>query len=355
MKRKIQYNKNSLKKRYEESYDSRTKGYIAGRSIIDWHKVADDLGKEPVFYKPKEGWNKIIIVPFIISSKKHPGVVRKKYEIGDLDYFLDIFVHRRIGLGKDDIVCPQATFGKPCPICQLAEQKKQEGLKEEYQRLKPTRRVLYNVIDLKDLDAGLQIFEVSYFLFEKELVSASKNYYDDGEIVNFADPEEGSIIKFRAENETFKRTGKDYLVYKNFSFLERQETIDDDLIAEAVAFDKYLNVLDYDEIVGILDNANASVEDEEEQNFEEENKFDEKPKQSKLSKFLHKSRDIEEDETEEEEEEEKPTRKLKKHTNENKKLVCPYGHKFGFDCDAFADCDNCPLWEQCSLYNSKLK
>jgi len=54
--------------------------------------------------------------------------------------------------------------------------------------------------------------------------------------------------------------------------------------------------------------------------------------------------DLEEDE----EDEEEPTPKKGK-TPSNKKVnnKCPYGHKFGKDCEKFDDCDECESWNDC--------
>lgn len=69
-----------------------------------------------------------------------------------------------------------------------------------------------------------------------------------------------------------------------------------------------------------------------------------------------------EDEDEEEEEPEPPKTKAKakakttpktkakpaaKEKSSGKKNKCPYGHKFGVDCEEYDECDDCELWEEC--------
>lgn len=358
--KKVNYNKDSLTKKYEESFRTKDKGQFVSKQTIDWTKVAEEKGREIQFFQVKEGWNKIIIVPYIIQSKNHPGVARKKFEIGDLDYNLDYFVHRMVGLNRDDVVCLKSNYGMNCPICQISDKMREDGNKDEYQRLKPTRRVLYNIIDMNNIDAGLQVFDVSYFLFEKELISASRSFNEDGTIVNFADPIEGAVIKFRAEKEKFGVNGKDYFVYKNFSFMQRNESLPDELIEQAISFDKYLEIYSSDEIIDILDGVKEEeVEVKERIDKEEpkklnlsskEEKTDKSSLLSSLASKISKSNvnKFEESEEIEEQQQDKKEEKVVSEVNKESK-DCPYGHGFGVDCDSYDDCDKCKLWKDCSL------
>ncbi len=37
--------------------------------------------------------------------------------------------------------------------------------------------------------------------------------------------------------------------------------------------------------------------------------------------------------------------------NEANHTTCPYGYKFGKECDFHSECDYCPYWESCINYD----
>ena len=150
--------KDQMKKRTEEH--NREKDYGgSGAQILDLSNLED-----AAFFKPEEGKHLIDIIPYEIKTGNHP-----KYDKGDLDYLLEYYVHYNVGPGKDRFVCMAKTFGKPCPICEELEILKANKADEKtIDALQPKRRVLYNVIDLNEEEKGIQLFETSHFLFEKE-------------------------------------------------------------------------------------------------------------------------------------------------------------------------------------------
>ena len=78
--------KGGLAKRYQASYES--KGSSGGKSgVMDYKKVDGDVE----FFSPKEGRNRINIIPYTIKTKNHPLVRKGEFEIGDKDYVMDIF------------------------------------------------------------------------------------------------------------------------------------------------------------------------------------------------------------------------------------------------------------------------
>ena len=372
--------KGGLAKRYKASYESKgSSGRNAG--IMDWKKVDGEVQ----FFSPAEGRNRINIIPYTIKSKNHPLVKKGEFEVGDKDYVMDIFVHRGVGPSEASVLCLKNTYGKPCPICEQSALLRKQGKEDEAGALKPSRRVFYNVQDLKNPDV-LKVFEASHYLFEKELIDEARDD-EEGGFVDFADEESGKEIKFRCSKTS--KGGFEFNEFKSFSFEDRDENIPDELLESAISFDEIMNVPTYEEAEKILygrdedddgededevpakksskkavakdDDEDADDEeepapkktakkkpavdeDEDDEDLDEDEEEEEKP----AKKRIKKSKVVEEDEQEDEDDEppaKKPSKKEKDCGGDCKK--CPFGHKFGEDADKFDDCDDCDIWDKC--------
>ena len=382
--------KGGLAKRYQASYEN--KGSSGARvSVMNFKNLdRDDIE----FFSPKEGRNRINIIPYIIKSKNHPLVKRGEFEIGDKDYVMDVFVHRGVGPSEASVLCLKETYGKPCPICEQIAVLKKQGKESEAGALKPSRRVFYNVQDLKEPEK-LKIFETSHFLFEKELIDEARDD-EEGGFVDFADEESGKEIKFRCSKVS--KGGFEFNEYKSFGFEDRDENIPDELIEKAISFDEILNVPTYEEVEKIFYGSDEDEDDEpkskskskskvDDDEDDDEDEDDEPKKPSKKSKYdddedegdeepVKKSKskpepefndDLDEPEFDDEDDEPKSKSKSKSKVDDeddddededdepkSKKKdckgdcgKCPFGHEFGKDTDDFDDCDDCDLWEKC--------
>ncbi len=398
--------KGGLAKRYQASYES--KGSSGNKSgVMDWKKVDGDVE----FFSPKEGRNRINIIPYTIKTKNHPLVKRGEFEVGDKDYVMDIFTHRGVGPSEASVICLKSTYGKPCPICEYAAQLKKQGKEDEAGALKPSRRCFYNVQDCKNPDK-LFVFEASHFLFEKELIDEARDD-EEGGFVDFADEESGKEIKFRCSKVS--KGGFEFNEFKSFSFEDRDENIPDELIESAISFDEIMNVPTYEEVEKILygeddeddepapksknKNREEDEGDEDGEEFEapkkskskrveededdddDDDEEDEKPAKKPVkkpaadddeededdddepaAKSKSKSKAVEDDDdddepkskkkskTDDDEEDEEPV--AKKSSKKDKGCdgdceKCPFGHKFGVDTDEFDDCDDCDIWDKC--------
>ena len=348
---------NSLKERLKHSYESKDRGSGARPSAMDWKKVEDVK-----FFKPKDGKNKINIIPYLIKTKNDPLVKSGDAKVGEQSYMLDLFIHQNIGPTQASVICQKETFGQKCPICEQRQAFYNEGKKEEAAALKAKRTCFYNVQDTKNPD-DIQIWQVSHFLFEKELIEEAKASSDDGDIIDFVDIDEGKAISFRAADVENVINGKKvtFQEFKSFSFSDRDDPLDDSWIKKAVSFDELMKLHTYDEAKKLL------YGDEDEEDSE-----DEKPKSKNKKPVIEddeedEDTDDDEDEVEsenddeeedEEEEEPEPSPKTK-----SKKLVvgvpikkCPAKHVFGKDCDKFPDdCEDCDIWADCAKEQKKLK
>ncbi len=277
--------KGSLSKRYASSYDNKDSGGGSKISVMNWRGVDKDIE----FFSATQGRNRINIIPYTIKSKNHPLVRRGEFEIGEEDYLMDLFVHRGVGINQASVVCLKQNYGKPCPVCEQMNELKKMGKEKEAGELKASRRVFYNVEDVKN-PGKVQIFETSHFLFEKELIDEARDD-EEGGFIDFADVRKGKNICFRAQK--VKKSNFEFTEFKSFSFQDREDPLDEDLLEEAISFDEILQVPTYEEIEKLL-----FGEDEEEEDD------DVKPTKKASKKVVE-----EDDEDDFEEEEEKPVKK----------------------------------------------
>ena len=285
------------KNRYQKAYDNKggeNKGFLDFQS----------LDKEVTFFKPKEGNRyKIIIIPYVVKSKNHPGV-GDFLDIGDTDYVLDIFMHYKIGAEDQDVICLK-NYGKACPICEYDEELKADGKEKEHDKIKQKRRCAYNLLDVSDKDykIKLEVFTTSHYLFEKEMVECAMGYDEDGEMIYFASIKDGKVVQFRAV------TGKNWTEYKAFQFKNRPKDIDvDALVDEAISFDELIKVYSYDELKAILYGQELDDNDPDDE---------ESPREKRRERKRNKAEDEYPDDE------------------------CPHGLKFGKDLDSSDDCEDC--------------
>ena len=358
-----------LAKRYSSSYGSRDGGNSSKGGVINYRNYDGEI----TFFSPAEGKHRINIIPYTIKSKNHPLVKRGEAEVGEQDYIMDFYVHRGVGPAEKSVLCLKNTYGKPCPICEYAASLRKKGKEEEAKALKPSRRAAYNIEDLKE-PGKIKIFETSHYLFEKELIEEARDD-EEGGFIDFADPEDGKEIKFRASKTT--KGNMEFTEFKSFSFEDRDEPISEELLDAAVSFDELLTVPTYEEVEKIL--YGDDEEDEEEDDDEEDEKPSKKskskshdeedePEDEEESDDEDSDEDSDEDEDDEEEEkkpvkkpskksksddedededDEKPSKKSSKKNCKGDCSECPFGHKFGKDCEEFDDCDDCDVWDKC--------
>jgi hypothetical protein len=348
---------NSLKDRLKKSYESKDKGSGTRPSVMDWKKI--DGVK---FYKPKEGRNKLNIIPYIIKTKNDPLVKTNDAKVGEQSYMLDAYIHNNIGPSQAQVFCLREMFGKPCSICEQRQQYYNEGKKDEAAALKAKRICFYNVQDLKNDSNEIQVWQVSHFLFEKELIEEAFASGEDNEPIDFVDIDDGKSVSFRAAETDSVINGKTvkFLEFKSFNFPERDDPLDESWIKKAVSFDELMKYHTYEEAKNLLygededededklikKSKNKKKEIVEDEDDEEEEDIDEDDDEEDDDED---DKEIIEDDDEEEEEPEpvKPQKKNKKSSDK-----CPSGHKFGKDCDKYEDdCDECDIWTNCKKEN----
>jgi len=145
------------------------------------------------FWKPKDGRNIIRILPI-------GGVLPTDWTT---PYpFVLSGVHPNVGLSlRDTIYCARLTHNKACPICQFVWKLwngKDENDIKLAKRIKAYNRVIANIIDLSDVDKGVQ-----KFAFGKTLARKIMSYIEDPEFQPLLDAEKGHnfiVIKKMVDN-----------------------------------------------------------------------------------------------------------------------------------------------------------
>jgi len=346
-------------KRNRQNHENKNRGSSGGGySVIDWGKFKD----KPDFFKLAKGKNKFDIIPFEVKSKNHPDVRRKEINIGDLDIYLDVWVHRNIGPGKAQVTCLSKNYGKSCPICEKQKEAYAADDEKTANALKASRRSIFNV--LVPGSESLQVLETSYACFTKLLVEEANECSEGDDIINYADIEDGMTIKARMVEEKIGKNST-YLDAERIDFEDRDEELEDELIDEAFSFDEGLKVLTAEEMERMLYGADESDDDDEDEDDEEEEapsrkrkkrkpepeeededddeeEEEEPPKKRRKRKPKPEPEEEDDDEDEEEEAPKKSSKKSsKKSTKKGKQPKC-----FG-ECDEHDACDSCKVWDDC--------
>ena len=309
----------SLSGRIEDSAGEVDAKVTGGKSILDFGDT------KPKFFKEKEGWNTFNIIPYEITSKNHPRVKMGKARVGDLDYMLDVWVHRRVGPAKTDVICPKKNFGHECPICNQAGEFWEAGKEKEAKDTWPKRRVFYNVEDTENAKGEIQIFHASFSLFQDEILKQSENR--DGSHIPFADPDVGKLISFKAAAEELGKSK--FFKYPKFEFEDRK-AIKDEMIDKAFDFGKYLKYYTTEEIEAIMFGAEEEVEEDTPP-----------PRQESRSRAVvdEKAESLVDDDDEPPARSRRGRDEEKEEKSEN---PCPAGLRFGKDLDKDEACDDCP-------------
>ena len=147
-------------------------------------------------YSPKAGNNQVEIIIYIVPENgwnlsRKPGLPA---------YELTYFAHRDVGPNGDWYICAAKMASKPCPICEHRHQlvKTTKADDKEGQNLitalLPKERQLWNVYDYDQGEKGVQIWDMSYHLFGKQLNSRITTSREDKEYEFFSDPEAGMTL-----------------------------------------------------------------------------------------------------------------------------------------------------------------
>jgi len=264
------------------------------------------------------------IMPYKVTSKKHPEYEALKEDDWMEDYKLDLYVHKSVGPSNKNMVCPNKNYGKACPICEEHDRlKEEEGLDwkdDKLYALRPKNRSFFNVIDLED-KSTLKIFEHSYGWFTKNLLAQIKRKSKKREYLLGDISEDGVTIEFQFEKSTYN--GKTFPgEVKSFSFEERDTGYTDEDIENAPKLDTMVKLSTYEEISNVF--------------FGEEDSEDSDD-----------SKDTSDEASKEEPEKKSSRREHSKEKEEETEPVCPADLTFGEDIDVKGCLEDCKFYDEC--------
>lgn len=312
-------------------------------------------GKKIDFFNPtKEGLYTITILPYEVT-----GYHLHRIDKGDFWYTRPFLVHKGLGVdGKQTRVCAR-TFGKKCPICQTYYDNKGNA---EYATFKPKKRNLYLVYVEEMAENGVMLYDMPEIWFEESLQSLVKTAQDirakelasdnpnekkikkaDDQIFFYL-PDSAYTLQVRLEKKPFK--GKDFFCASSITFTER-EGIPEEIYEDLLHLDEILVETPVEELEALLygtpvgdESSESDEEDDLPVTYEAEADEDEKENASPARR----GRERKEPEPEEEKKEEPPVSGRRRRGGEVKEEEdtpkCPYGHRFGKDCDTKDECIN---------------
>lgn len=151
-------------------------------------------GLQHELWKQETGAHVLDIIPWL-AGKNYPHQPENSYQ-----HVLILWVHQRIGYAKNNYVCLQMNYDKPCPICEkINEMTQTDGYDEDFvYSIEPKRRCVYYVLvwdSNADIRKGVQIWEAPHWYSEKH-ISAIAKQSRTGAMINFAHPQQGKTIEF---------------------------------------------------------------------------------------------------------------------------------------------------------------
>jgi len=327
--------KQQLPSRSKEAYDSKDS---SGMYETIFKKDLESVK----FWKCENGEHSINILPFEVGNHFPTCSPYEHIKPGDAVYFLDIWVHRGVGINEASVVCPGRNFGQPCPICEdLAEKRKEDdGSDKKYtQSLKditPKRRTVYNIICLdsdEEEKKGVQVWEVAHFFMQKHLAARAKKRKGGG-YISFASPDEGKEVVFE------KSGSKTQTEFTAHNFEDRDGyIIEDSDLEQTKSLDELVILYTYEQIDTMYYGKEKKEEEEEEEDIPIDPSPEEEPAKEEEPATRTRTRATIEE----------PVK-----TEENK---CPNKKVFGIDADKYPECNDCDmtLWEECSKLSEENK
>ena len=297
-------------------------------------------------YKPAEGANRFNVIPFPVKNPLYPPVAKGEIEVGDWEQFLDVWIHARVGEGNKDFLCLKQ-FGHSCPLCaetsrlyDEADRSGDDKLKKRATDLKAKRRSLIIVQPIiKGEPQDLALYNASHFSFTSLLLKEANDNPDGGGPINFADPDAGKVVYFRAEPSAKMKKAMDF---EGFKFTPRDAELD-------VDWEK-IPSLDELMIIPTAQDMEAALYNGPEKRKDPDEEEDAPPPEEKRAPRTPPAEEAEPTpEVKPKAEPVDPPKTQPTQQAETKAAGggCPHGHCFGDDNGKHPQCPKCPLFDPC--------
>lgn len=217
-----------------------------------------ELPKGVGIFRPKAGTTyKLDIMPYETSTNP-------KVEKGTFHYERTYYVHKNIGPNQESVLCPAKNDKEACPICEFRVGLNRDDAEEDglAKALLPKERQLFNVIDLKEPDKGVQLFEMSYYTFGEELDKAMNSTQGEEEGWGyFHTLDEGkTVVATFGEDKMGKTT---FVRVDRIDFRDRKP-YEDDILDDVIDLDKLVASPSYEEIEKTFNASKKALEDRKE-------------------------------------------------------------------------------------------
>lgn len=342
------------------------------------------------------------VVPYAVTDDKHPdrnpdtGAAMP----GELWYKRPFKLHRNIGVNNESAVCPTSVT-RPCPVCNHRSTLRKDPSSDQdmIKALRPSDRNLYVVVprEDKEYEEKPHIWDISQFCFQDAL---NDEIEENDDHAVFPSPEEGLTLKIRFSEEVFAKNK--FAKTSRIDFEPRRQPISEEILKAVPNLDEVLIVLSYKELENKFleidqEQATDQVEEEEEDKSKRPVAKDEDENESQPPAPKRRPVVVEDDEKAVETPRRSPKKssdeeaktvcvacdgtgensrgkpcpicrgtgkrlsvptptpsspppiaaKTKQHDEESGNGKCPYKHRFGVDCEAFNECDDCEIWDAC--------
>ncbi|MBA7640261.1 hypothetical protein ES703_47926 [subsurface metagenome] len=189
------------------------------------------------------------------TPKEHSNLIRILPPYSGEDWYKETWFHFGIGVDRKPIACARRLLDEACYICeQVDELRKSEDPRdvELPTQIASRRRVFYNIIDLDDVESGVQIFSSGVTIFKELLM-----YVADPDWGDITDPEEGYDIVIEREG-----TGID-TKYTVRAKKNPTPLIDPALLEDLRDLDEMVEILEYEQVKAIYEGEEFVKEEKE--------------------------------------------------------------------------------------------
>ncbi len=218
----------------------------------------------------------------------------------DLYFWLEVYIHWKIGLMEGNYACPRMMNIGPCPICEEYQRLKRDGCDDKalLSSVNPfPPSYLFYVVDFKDeesVDQGVQVYRAPTTILNEILAHSTDKR--SGETIDISDPKDGKILCFVRKGLTMQNTK-----YSGFS-LEDRDALPEEWL-DLPQLSSLLKFYPYDYLKDVYDGAvvETTNDDDDEDVVEEDVEEEKKPiRRIPVPKRAKKQEDVEEEADEEE-------------------------------------------------------
>src|SRR5882672_1051125 len=202
----------------------------------------DSIFKEGVkMFKPREGKNKIRILPPTWPEANHHG--------------FEIFVNYGIGIDEGQYLSLSAMKNEPDPLAEARKQAERQGDKKLADSLRPTKRVMFFLIDRMAEDEGVQLWAAPWTV-DKSFASLAIDE-ESGAVTMVDHPEEGHDITYYKEGTGLatKYPAERMRISRESCPLSEDQSQADEWLEQITSqsLPEVLNFYDYDHIAEAFD------------------------------------------------------------------------------------------------------